>query len=191
MKSYTIEVMVTDDIAEQLNQACETLNKKGYFFSSEKMMDLAIFHEISVHEAVNNFCKYAENVSERVMPEVKCYRVILSEARNEYSKKYQGSAFGTFLSYEEAFDYVGMCMCNDIDEFGQPNVYQILCLDSGQVVETVELDNEKIEPPCQRPTYSEYGCLGCTECKTESAPEIDAKDFEGFEEVIQGLEMPF
>ena len=46
MKSYTIEVMVTDDIAEQLNQACETLNKKGYFFSSEKMMDLAIFLNI-------------------------------------------------------------------------------------------------------------------------------------------------
>ena len=37
----------------------------------------------------------------------------------------------------------------------------------------------------------EYGCLSCTACKTESAPEIDAKDFESFEKVIQGLEMPF
>lgn len=101
------------------------------------------------------------------------YRVVLS-----------GDIFGTFLTYDEAFDYVGFCMVNDIEEFGRPRVYQILHMDSEHVLEVFELDNDLIEPPCRKPIYSSYGCLGCTKCKEDDG-------FAEFEELIDGSDVPF
>lgn len=96
------------------------------------------------------------------------YRVILSEVCNEAGSYAPGDILETFLTYEEAFDFVGWCMVNDIEEFGRADVYQILRIDyAGHVIEAVELDNDLLEPPCRKPTYSTYGCLGCTKCKED------------------------
>lgn len=109
------------------------------------------------------------------------FRVILSDAPED--------TLGTFLTYEEAFDFVGWSMVNDIEEFGRADVYQILRIDHvGHVVEAVELNNDLLEPPCRKPTYSTYGCLGCTECEedheeAEQASEID--------EILDNSALPF
>ena len=120
----------------------------------------------------------------------------MSEIRNDEEVFKRSTTCGTFLNYEKALDYVGWCVQNDIEQFGRADVYQILCLDSsGQVLETVELDNDVIEPPCKKPTCPAFGCLGCTACKKDSAPEIDTTDFESFEPeldfIISDEDMPF
>ena len=56
------------------------------------------------------------------------YKVIISEVRSERKLSEMGDHVGTFLTYEEAFEFVGFCMVNDIEEFGRPDVYQILHL---------------------------------------------------------------
>ncbi|MBR1555648.1 MAG: hypothetical protein IJ644_09710 [Oscillospiraceae bacterium] len=63
MKEYIVKYVVTDSVAEELNQACEILKKKGYCFSEESMFDLAINYSLSVEKAVKEFCRYAERVS--------------------------------------------------------------------------------------------------------------------------------
>ncbi|GEM_PF-4095470 len=123
------------------------------------------------------------------------YGVSVSKCRTEESAAVRkiGLIFETFLSFEEAFSYVGFCMVNDIDEFGRPDVYQILFLDSfGRILVIAELDNDVIEPPCYKPTYPEFGCLGCTKCKEkEAVPGTDASGFDEFEGIISEDDLPF
>lgn len=65
MKEYIVKYLVADSVAEKLNQANEILKKKGYCFSDESMLDLAIGYSLSVDEAVEDFCRYAERVTKR------------------------------------------------------------------------------------------------------------------------------
>lgn len=65
MKEYIVKYVVADSVAEELNQACDILKKKGYCFSTESMLDLAINYSLSVDDAVKEFCRYAERVAER------------------------------------------------------------------------------------------------------------------------------
>lgn len=118
------------------------------------------------------------------------YRVILYELRNEENFCSPGYICGTFLTYEEAFRCVGYFMQNDIEEYGYPDVYQIIYFDgAGNVLKTETLDNDELDPPCRSPLYPAYGCMGCTECKEEDEERI--KDFAEFEEVIGDSDLPF
>ena len=69
MKEYNVKYFVSDSVAEELNQAHEILKKKGYCFSSEKMLDVAIHYYFlsidSINDAVEEFCAYAERVAPR------------------------------------------------------------------------------------------------------------------------------
>ena len=121
------------------------------------------------------------------------YKVVVSEVYSEEKLSEPGDIYETFLTYEEAFSYVGWCMGNDIEEFGRPDVYQIWQIDSsGRVICVTELDNDVIEPPCHKPTYSAFGCLGCTRCKKEKVSEADVSVLdEKLDFIISEDDLPF
>lgn len=130
-------------------------------------------------------------LKKQVKPQTECFRVIMSEICNEGENAEPGDICGTFLTYDEAFEFVGWCMVNDIGEFGCPDVYQILHIDNtGHIVSIVELDNDEIESPCRKPTYSAFGCLGCTQCKEDDEVKTD-EEFPDWDEILSDDSLPF
>lgn len=157
-----------------LAEALKFSVENGFSVNGEGMDDiyqLADFFE-TMAENIENCPGDTERLESEILlkTETSFYEVILSELRNEGEPEeyIPGYRLGAFLTYEEAFSFVGYQMENDIKEFGRADVYQIMYLDNyGEVFKVETLDNETLNPPCRKPTYPIYGCQGCLECKEE------------------------
>lgn len=128
--------------------------------------------ELTVDDVLNRLDDFIFSMEEHEERSDYRYTVSVADVRNNVETAERVKAVSqTFLTYDEAFSYVGMCMTCDIQEYGRADVYRITCID-GQKHEVCFwlLDNERIFPPCKRPTYCDFGCCGCKMCHADDVP---------------------